>query len=57
MNHVVISTIGRKLQGRRKYPHQPRFLALLGMTPIFFDSQDLHWIHGFVKLMTLPVIL
>jgi hypothetical protein len=30
--HTVISTNGRNLQGCRKYPHQPRFLALLGMT-------------------------
>jgi len=30
--HIVISTRGRNLQGCRKYPHQPRFLALLGMT-------------------------
>jgi hypothetical protein len=29
---MVISTSGRNLQGCRKYPHQPRFLALLGMT-------------------------
>jgi hypothetical protein len=29
---IVISTSGRNLQGCRKYPHQPRFLALLGMT-------------------------
>jgi hypothetical protein len=30
--HIVISTRGKNLQGCRKYPHQPRFLALLGMT-------------------------
>jgi hypothetical protein len=30
--HFVISTNGRNLPGCRKYPHQSRFLALLGMT-------------------------
>jgi hypothetical protein len=29
---IVISTSGKNLQGCRKYPQQPRFLALLGMT-------------------------
>jgi hypothetical protein len=29
---IVFSTSGRNLQGCQQYPHQQRFLALLGMT-------------------------
>jgi hypothetical protein len=54
---VVISTNERNLQGCRKYPHQPRFHASLGMTSdVISGSQVLRWNQELVKLMTLALL-